>query len=457
MIALFAIVFVFFLLTRFVNLDKHLVFGWDQETYSTAVRDIVQNHKFTLIGPRANNDRGFFLGPHFTYLITPFYMATNLHPIAMLYFVMVYNLIFFGAAIFIISKVFGKLHALFFSAFWTFNYLLVQYDSTPWWSLLLPLGVLLVWGCLYMIHKKPKMKWYVALGLTLGFFMNQQAQFIFVIAFAGLFLLQSKKRSEILAPKKLLALIASFVVMFLPLILFDLRHDFLNTRSLLAFFAPGGGLGAGRDPNIWMVVVGNLLKPLIYWDNTVYMRAILVLFFILAVVLGQKREGFYRQFYRSFAVVMAVALLAFLFVGKRPTETYYIFLYPFFYMVLIDIFLTFKQVRVLTVLFFIIMATNIKPIQKWMAQFDPLGLYSKDLAVKVLKDNLDHTKGFNISYDIPFEHNSGYPYLVNWYKIPTSGKWTRDPLAQMRLPAHPEDIRVGVIGLFVPDEVRVRK
>ena len=89
-----------------------------------------------------------------------------------------------------------------------------------------------------------------------------------------------------------------------------------------------------------------------------------------------------------------------------------------------------------------------------MTEFDPLGLYSKDLAVKVLKDNLDHKKNFNISYDIPFEHNSGYQYLVAWYKIPQSGKWTRDPLAQMRLPAHPEDIRVGVIGLHIPSEVK---
>lgn len=448
------IVFLFFITVRFANLDKHIIFNWDQEQYSTEVKALVQDHKLTLLGPRANNDRGFFLGPYFTYLIAPFYIATNLHPIAIQYFVMIYDLIFFVGAIMIVSKVFSRLHTAFFLAFWASNYLLIQYDSTPWWPLLMPLGVLCVWWCLYKINEKPLLKWYALLGVTLGVFINLHSQFIFMCIFTGLVLLQSFGKKEIFHVKKLAVLVGSFLATFLPLLVFDLRHDFINGKLFVAFFSPGGGLLAGHDSTLWIQVVNNLLKPFIYVDNPYLMAVALIFFFISALFLSNKHKGFYRKFYRAFALVLVITLLTFAGFGNRPTETYYVFLYPFFYIVLVDLFLTFKQTKGLVLVLLAIFAINIGPIQTWMNEVDPLGLYYKDKAVSTLTDNLDLAKNFNISYDTDLGLNNGYDYLVNWYGIKQSGQWARDPLVQIRIPPHPGDLVVGVIGLHIPPEVK---
>ena len=78
--------FFVFMFLRFYNIEERIIFDWDQEQFSYQIKNIVENKDFTLLGPRANNDRGFFLGPYFTYLLVPFYMFRNLHPIALIDF-----------------------------------------------------------------------------------------------------------------------------------------------------------------------------------------------------------------------------------------------------------------------------------------------------------------------------------------------------------------------------------
>ena len=91
----FCIVFLLFAFLRFYNLERRIEFSWDQEQFSTQIREIVRDNKFTLLGPRVTDDKGFFLAPYFTYLLLPFYLTTNLHPSALVPFLYVVNTIFF--------------------------------------------------------------------------------------------------------------------------------------------------------------------------------------------------------------------------------------------------------------------------------------------------------------------------------------------------------------------------
>ena len=131
-------VFIIFAFLRFYNLDQRINFDWDQEQYSYQVEKIIKGD-ITLIGPRINNDTGFFLGPYFTYILVPFYLLRNLHPTALIDFVETYNIIFFIASYLVISKLFSKKHALMFLLLWSVNSLLVVYDTLPLNPLLIPL------------------------------------------------------------------------------------------------------------------------------------------------------------------------------------------------------------------------------------------------------------------------------------------------------------------------------
>ncbi len=117
----FFLIFIVFAYLRFYNLQNRIIFDWDQEHYAYEIKNIVQNHKLTLIGPRANNDKGFFLAPYFTYLMVPFYLITNLHPNGSIYFLIAYNLLFYGLSFFVVKKIFNLPSAILFLFFWTIN------------------------------------------------------------------------------------------------------------------------------------------------------------------------------------------------------------------------------------------------------------------------------------------------------------------------------------------------
>lgn len=145
-IRVFLIGLVFFLFTffRFYNLDKRIGFSWDQEQFSYQIKRILVDHKLTLLGPRVNNDRGFFLAPYFIYLLVPFYFLTNLHPKALIYFVAFFNILFFWGGFSIIKKIFDHKIAFFFFMFWAINPLFINYDTIAWNPIVIPLGIIVV-------------------------------------------------------------------------------------------------------------------------------------------------------------------------------------------------------------------------------------------------------------------------------------------------------------------------
>lgn len=445
-------VFIIFAFLRFYNLDQRIIFDWDQEQYSYQVKNIVENRDFVLIGPRANNDRGFFLGPYFIYILIPFYLLKNLHPSALIDFIFTYNLLFFISSFLVISKLFSKKHALIFLLLWSINSLVAQYDVIPWNPLLIPLGVLLVWLILEKVYRKDDYKNFVLLGLILGFFSNLHFQFIFLILFSGVFLLLSYKKINLFKLKNLFAFASSFLIIFLPLLVFDIRHNFLNTRLFFAFFTEDNP-ALVNDRNVWVVVFSNFLKPFIYKENLDLMWLFMFVIAGMVVYLIRNKNTFTRNFYISFLTIFLFTPLIFYFYGTRSSEYYFFYLIPFVLITIADFFFTLKKQYLIILLVFFMMAIN-NVVLKRILKPIPIGLFHKDKAVKTLKNNIDFNKKFNVTIDAPLGFHNGYKYLLDWYKIPQSGNF-EDPLIQIKLPPENVDIRINDgIGLIIPKEVR---
>lgn len=221
--------FLLFAALRWYHLDKRIIFDWDQEQFSNQIKDIVVSHKLTLLGPRVVSDKGFFLAPYFTYILVPFYLLTRLHPMAMLYFILCMNALFFFASFFILRKLFSAHAALAFLFMWTINPLLVMYDTIPWWPVTIPTGIIATWYALRQIYDKNRYRDWVLLALILGLFMNMHFQFIFLILFSGiftLFLIFQKKASL----GKCIVACSVFASLCLHLFFFDLSHGLLHTH-----------------------------------------------------------------------------------------------------------------------------------------------------------------------------------------------------------------------------------
>jgi len=442
----FAVICILFFALRFINIEKRIIFDWDQERDAFEIKRMLIEHKPVLIGPRVVGVHGFFLAPYYTYLLLPFYILSNLHPIGSMYFVIFVNLVFVAASFFIIKTIWGKKFAALFLLLWGINPLLVSYDITPWNVLLVSPTIMFTLFVIYKLYTNRSWIYWCLLGITLALGINFHFQFVFMILLAIVFIVSAKKQIES-SGKNISILIGSFLLMFLPLLIFDLRHDFLNTNLFINFFLSGSDQNP-RDMISWILVLNNAFHPIISVKNT----PLTVLFYVIFVA-GTfwsilKTKGFLHYLYISFLGVLLSTPIFFILYGKRPSEYYFVFLYPLLYIVIINLFTKNRALLVL-IIALVLFGIHFRELQSTLKD-NNFGLYYKDLAVKEL---IPYTKGkkFNISFDLPLGAHTGYDYLIEQNGIEQSGVFT-DPLVQINIPPHKNDHVVHLIGFSIPKE-----
>lgn len=445
------LIFLTFLFLRTYNLDKRTPFHWDQEQFSTQIYELVKLNKPTLLGPRVVSEKGFFLAPYFTYLLLPIYLLTGLHPIALTYFLVIFNTIFFFTVFYILKMIFSLQLALFFLMMWAINYLLIYYDTIPWWPLTIPLGTILLIYFLFNLQRSGNTNWWMGTGLILGLFINMHFQFIFMFLYSTIFILYSYRHKMKTNVKKYIVLLLSLISTFIPLFLFDIRHNFLNIRLFINFFTHG----IDNQPHSfisWWPVFKNVLYPFIFNKVDIFVLSIYMAVLIISVYLFYKKKGFYKSFYFSFSLLWLLIPLTFSLYGRRPSEYYFNFLYPFIIITLIDFCFSIKtKCFLLIYLCVAVLLTHSSIRDQLKTNF--LGLYYKDQSVKLLKTYLNNQK-YTVTFDTKLGNEYGFRYFLLYYHMQNTNNPT-DMNPQIRIPPHPNDILVGKeIGLKIPAELR---
>jgi DNA-dependent RNA polymerase auxiliary subunit epsilon len=447
---LLIIIFLIFCFLRFYQIEKRITFSWDQEQFSYQIKEIIVNHKLTLLGPRVNNDTGFFLAPYFTYLLLPFYLLTNIHPNALMYFVIFFNVLFFLVAFKIITKIFSFWQSIFFLFLWSTNYFFIKYDIIAWNPLLVPLGIIINWLLLYEIYKKNTNRLWLLLGITNGFFINMHFQYIFISFYSLIFLTFYQLKIKKLELKKTLIFLFGFILMFSPLFLFDLRHQFLNTKNFINFFFTKDQIN--KDINVWWEVWSNGMKHLIITSEIDVTKTFYFIFYFLLFFLIKKKRDFHQIFYQALFILWIIFPLIFSYYGQKPSEYYFTFLYPFIFIAIIDFFLTFKKSMILLFIPLLLIYYHQEDFGK-LLKTNSQSLYYKDLTAKKIKQMLND-KNFNISFSTPLGLNNGFKYLIDYYQIKQTSNF-KDPLVEIRIPPRENDLKISDdIGIKIPKELQ---
>jgi hypothetical protein len=322
---------------------------------------------------------------------------------------------------------------------WAVNYLVVGYDIIPWWPITIPFGVILTWYALYRIDKKDDWKNLILLGCIHGLFINMHFQFIFIILFSYLFIVFKYFKSWVTIARTIVISGLTTMAFFLPLLFFDLRHDFLNFKLLLGFFAAGGTGDQRKYLWSWLDVLGNFFRPFTYFHNT--LSAVLFFAIILAITIYLIKDSkkFIKIFYSSFIVIWLFFPIVFTIYKRMPSEYYFTFLLPFILIALIDFLSKIKKLYLLGIVLVIMVFFNFPKMQETLKP-SPYGMYLKDTVVKKIKD-LGEGKNYNVSLNTTIGRNNGYMYLIDWYGIKQSGN-PSDPLAEIHIPPSYTDIRI---------------
>lgn len=231
MLLIFVVVVAFFL--RFKNISKLNFFTYDQARDDLIVKRILVDRKFTLLGPQSSIG-GVYLPPAYYYTLTIPLWFFNLSPVGPNVYtafvgVLTSLLIYFAADYFL-----GKPAGIFSAILLATSPVMVQMSRTAWNPNTLPFFSLLsvFLAFVYWQTKKKKFLWLSSLSLGYTLSLHYSAfcllpGFILILILSGI------------AEKKVWPVLIPFLIIFLfflPLFVFDIRHDFNLTGNLKSIF-----------------------------------------------------------------------------------------------------------------------------------------------------------------------------------------------------------------------------
>ncbi len=410
---------------RSYNLPGRIGFGWDQERDANAAVGILSGD-FTLLGPRVQGPSGFFLPPYFFYLLAPFYSISSLSPYATTVFITFWAIVTCLIGYFVISRVFNKTITPYFLALWAVNPLAVSIDTIAWNPVIIPILFLLL---IYLIQ----MRYLFLSGIVFGLGISFHLQFLFILPIFIPLIYDIVRSGKF---KDLVYLLVGSLLPFLPILLFDLRHNFLNLKQIIEF-VNGSDMGINRVMVVWerasSFMVGG--SPSRVLGATIYLAVLIGLF-----SWGKKLLGI--------SLVWAFSLPLFYLLVKNPSEYYFNYLLVPFILFLSILFGSWKKFGVLVlVTIAIYFGSQASPLLRNVN----LSLREKTYSVQVLDKITKDTEPFNVSFDVPLNEDTGFRYLLKFYKVPASGDF-RDPLIEFVIPSRikKDTFSVGPIGFSFP-------
>lgn len=212
------------------------LFGFDQGLFFQEVKKIIVDKKLTLIGAEVGGAGGFFQGPGWYYLLSiPFIIASG-DPYGGMVMMLVFGVATIFFAIFLGKKIFEGKTALLIGFLIAISPGIISQSRFIWPPFITTfISVFLIFFIFKILERKGKFLSLAALAIG--------SMFHFEIATGAIFFLQFLIFLPILFYKKFISfknIIFSLLVFGftqLPLIVFDLRHDFLNIRGVLRLFS----------------------------------------------------------------------------------------------------------------------------------------------------------------------------------------------------------------------------
>lgn len=224
------------------------MFLGDQGRDALIVKKIVLFQNFPAIGPPSSIGE-VFLGPFYYYLVSPFLALTRLNPVGLAIGVALISTVGIYFAYSIVRKSLSDKIALFFFFLATFSFELVRISRFSWNPNLLPYFSF-VTVYFFVSSLKEKNKYTIRDTLLFGLFFGLSFQLhhlagLLALPIALYFLIcliRRKTASLFVVPFVSLGM---FLVTLLPVAIFELRHQFLNTRNLISVFTQQNIVSSG--------------------------------------------------------------------------------------------------------------------------------------------------------------------------------------------------------------------
>lgn len=322
---------------RFYHLGSFTTFLGDQGRDAIIIKRIITLEHFTALGPTTSIAQ-VYLGPFYYYFIAPWLFIFRFDPIGLAFgvafFSSLYLLINYG----IVKQLFNQKTALISTFLIAFSSILINFSRFSWNPNLLPLFTLLTVYFLIKALTTRRILFYLLTGAFLSFSvqLHYLALFLIVPTITTLIIqlieVREKRRETI---GKSFLILLSFLFFSLPLLIFDLRHQFLNAKNFINLFKSPSNVASDKYHSTIQTFF-YLNKYVFNSDfNKVILLTILVLILITFLFLVKTKS--------NARIFLLIFILLFLGVSlySGPKHAHYLGMIFPLYMILIAYFLSF--------------------------------------------------------------------------------------------------------------------
>lgn len=324
LIALFFIISlgIFF---RTYNFSRGFSFAHDQDLYSWIAKDILVNHHLRLAGQVTSVD-GVFIGPFFYYLMALSYFVFKMNPLGAvvpLTLIGVANIISFY---FVFKKFFGVKAGIIGAAIEALSFGMAYFDR---WSV--PTQPTILWSIWFLFiildFSRGKLKNLWLYAVLLGFFWSVHIALLPVlpIPIVVYFLSKGSFKEKLtnLKIKNVVGSLLLFLLVLSPLLLFEVKHNFSQTKSTIVAMQMKniGPTGKQKVDKVLNASGREFQQRLIFgWEIKGVNYILIGIGFCLIALIWKKRL--------NLAQVVGITLWIFLimlaqFTSKRPVSEYY--------------------------------------------------------------------------------------------------------------------------------------
>lgn len=226
------LVLAFFL--RTFNGKELFNYAHDNDLAGWIVKDIVVNHHMRLIG-QETSVKGVFIGSLFYYLQIPFYLIGKMDPFNVIFLTAILGTFSAFSFYFVLSKMFGKKAGLIGAVIYAVSEMIVFTDRE-----IVPTMPVMLWTVwylydLFLIYKGKQKTGFIIFGVLIALVWQLNLALYVISPLAVLAWIFSKKKIQW---KYLLLGAGLLVILSSPLIIFEARHNFQQTRAVIAFLKP---------------------------------------------------------------------------------------------------------------------------------------------------------------------------------------------------------------------------
>jgi hypothetical protein len=390
-----------------------------------AAADIAHFEKIPLIGATTGLP-GLFYGPSWYYILGILYIPLLGDPTLYTAFINLTGVLAVFLSFLLGKKIGGDFLGLTLAALFAVSPVVVSLTSQLWNPDLIPIFIVLTFFVIYGIYLKPKKKLCIFLGLLLGLIIDMEIV-VGLLFLVGIItsLLATRKLYKI---KDLFFVLLGFMAIMLPRVIFDVRHQFLlsNTllnglKSLLLYNKSGD---TGLNINVKINSIFSLWNDTLAFHNPL-VGIILLLLIVLVLLFGFKKEQKKVKFITLVAVItLAVSLFGILLLGHDIWPHYLVAL-PILFIMLMSLALTYlynlkKFAKVSVVLAIVLVVGILNPVDIFHSLTTKL--WEGDAAVYRNQTNaIDYVyktadgKRFKYIVYTPPVYDYTYRYLFDWY------------------------------------------